>query len=60
MDLWFYITLIIGISLLHNGYEKKKKYELKGKEIELRQKEIELEMKQLDIAKQGENLLEKE
>jgi hypothetical protein len=44
----FYLTIIIGFSLLYYGYVKKKDNELKMKEIELEERKIELEMKKLD------------
>ena len=53
MDWWFYLTIIIGLSLLYYGYENKKKYDLKSKtmelEHELKMKELELEQKRLDV-----------
>ncbi len=53
MDWWFYITIVIGLSLLYYGYENKQKYELKRKTIELEHdlkiKEMELEQKKLDL-----------
>lgn len=53
MDWWFYITIIIGLSLLYYGHENKKKYELQRKamelEHELKIKEIELEQKKVDL-----------
>jgi hypothetical protein len=52
----FYLTIIIGFSLLYYGYVKKKDSELKMKEIELEEKKIELEMKKLDQDKTN-NLL---
>lgn len=47
MDLWFYITIIVGFSLIYYGYDKKKSYELRAKEIELEQKKIDLEMEKI-------------
>jgi uncharacterized membrane protein len=44
----FYLTIIIGCSLLYYGYVKKIDNELKMKEIELEEKKLELEMKKLD------------
>ncbi|WP_175384321.1 hypothetical protein [Bacillus sp. FJAT-27225] len=44
MDLWFYITIIVGLSLLYYGYENKKKYDIKLKQIELEEKKLDLEM----------------
>ena len=54
LDWLFYLTIIIGFSLLYYGYENKKKYEVKIKEIELEQKKLDLEMKKLEngISKQ--------
>ena len=53
MDWWFYITIIIGLSLLYYGHENQKKYELKRKTMELEHelqiKEMELEHKRLDL-----------
>lgn len=56
MDFAFYVTVIIGFSLIYYGYVKKKDVELKKKEIELEEKKIELEMKKLekDPGKQDE------
>lgn len=48
LDLWFYITVIVGMSLLYYGYENKKKYNLKEKELELEHKKIDLEIKKLE------------
>ncbi len=55
LDWWFYITIIIGLSLLYYGYENKNKYLLKIKEIELEQKKLDLEMKKIEkgISKQN-------
>lgn len=53
MDWWFYITIIIGFSLLYYGHENQKKYELQRKtmelEHELKIKEMDLEQKKLDL-----------
>lgn len=48
LSFWFYITIIIGFSLIYYGYDKKKSYELKGKEIELEQKKVDLEIKKFE------------
>ena len=48
MDFYFYLTIIIGFSLIYYGYVKKKDNELKIKEIELEEKKLELEMKKLN------------
>lgn len=52
MDLFFYITIIVGLSLLYYAYEKKMKYQLKEKEIDLEQKRLDLEIKKLEIKKE--------
>lgn len=41
MDLFFYILLIVAVSLVYYGYVKKKDTDLKIKEIELEEKKIE-------------------
>jgi hypothetical protein len=48
LDFYFYITIIVALSLIYYGYDKKKSYELKGKELELENKKLELEMKKLE------------
>jgi hypothetical protein len=48
LGFYFYLTIIIGCSLLYYGYVKKIDNELKMKEIELEEKKLELEMKKLD------------
>ncbi|MFD2760171.1 hypothetical protein [Lentibacillus juripiscarius] len=60
MDLFFYITVIISLSLLYYGYVKKKDNELKEKEIALEEKKVELEMKKLDHNKEYQEQGEKE
>jgi len=49
MSFSFYITVIIGFSLIYYGYVKKLETNLKMKSIELEEKKIELEMKQLEL-----------
>jgi hypothetical protein len=53
LDWWFYLTIIIGLSLLYYGHENKKKYELKRKTIELEHelaiKKMDLEQKRMDL-----------
>ncbi|WP_095742901.1 hypothetical protein [Sediminibacillus massiliensis] len=49
MDLFFYITIIVGFSLIYYGYVKKSDNDLKKKELELEEKRLELEMKKLEI-----------
>jgi hypothetical protein len=46
LDWWFYITIIIGLSLLYYGHENQKKYELKRKTMEL---EHELQIKEMEL-----------
>ncbi|WP_106496098.1 hypothetical protein [Lentibacillus sp. Marseille-P4043] len=48
MSLWFYVTIIVGFSLIYYGYDKKKSYEFKIAEIELEQKRLDLEMKKIE------------
>jgi len=48
MDLFFYITVIVGFSLIYYGYVKKIDHDLKKKELEIEEKKIELEIKKLD------------
>ncbi|MGP4069988.1 hypothetical protein [Halobacillus sp. B29] len=48
MNLFFYITIIVGFSLIYYGYVKKIDNDLKKKELEIEEKKIELEIKKLD------------
>ncbi|WP_200816578.1 hypothetical protein [Halobacillus sp. Marseille-P3879] len=48
MDLFFYITIIVALSLIYYGYDKKKSYELKVKEVELEYQRLEIEKLKLD------------
>ncbi|WP_193751446.1 hypothetical protein [Bacillus coahuilensis] len=51
MDIFLFVIIIVGISLIYAAYEKKKGIELKMKKMELETKKIELEiarMKQQD------------
>ncbi|MCA1010547.1 hypothetical protein [Halobacillus halophilus] len=48
MDFFFYITIIVGFSLIYYGYGKKIDNDLKKKELEIEEKKIELEIKRLD------------
>ncbi|PFG12250.1 hypothetical protein [Bacillus sp. es.036] len=48
MGLFFYLTIVIGISLIYYGYVKKTEKDIKMKELELEAKKIELEMKKLE------------
>lgn len=52
LDLFFYITIIVGLSLIYYGYVKKQDNDVKKKQIELEEKKIELEMKKLDLSKE--------
>ncbi len=51
LDLFFYITLIVGFSLIYYGYVKKTDNDLKKKELELEEKKVELEIKKLEHSK---------
>ncbi|MGP4074685.1 hypothetical protein [Halobacillus sp. K22] len=53
MDLFFYITIIVGFSLIYYGYVKKIDNDLKKKELEIEEKKLELEMKKIDHEKNG-------
>ncbi|MDV2686064.1 hypothetical protein RYX56_16980 [Alkalihalophilus lindianensis] len=48
MDLFFYITIIVALSLMYYAYDKKKSYEIRRLEVELEHKKVELEMKKID------------
>ncbi|GGF13942.1 hypothetical protein GCM10010954_10870 [Halobacillus andaensis] len=48
MDVFFYITIIVALTLMYNAYEKKKSYEVKAKEIELEHKKVEVEKLRLE------------
>lgn len=48
MDFYFYVTVIIGFSLIYYGYIKKIEIDLKMKELEIKEKQIELETKILE------------
>ncbi|MFZ0370478.1 MAG: hypothetical protein WAM07_12865 [Halobacillus sp.] len=48
MGLFFYITIIVGFSLIYYGYVKKIDNDLKKKELEIEEKKIELEIKKVD------------
>ena len=52
MDLFFYITIIVGLSLIYYGYVKKQDNDLKKKQLELEEKKIELEIRKLDHSKE--------
>ncbi|MFJ7934973.1 hypothetical protein [Sporosarcina sp. NPDC096371] len=52
MDFLFYITLIVGFSLIYYGYIKKTDNDLKKKELELEEKKVELEMKKIEYSKE--------
>lgn len=49
MDLWFYITVIVALSLIYYGYDKKKSYELQEKKVELEYLRLEIEMKKVEM-----------
>ncbi|UCZ52615.1 hypothetical protein LGQ02_17665 [Bacillus shivajii] len=54
MDLFFYITVIVALSLIYYGYKHKAELSLKEKEIELEAKKVDLESKKLDFAKKNQ------
>ncbi|MFC0471742.1 hypothetical protein ACFFHM_14870 [Halalkalibacter kiskunsagensis] len=54
MDFGLFVIILVALSLIHYGYDKKKSYQLKEKELELEQKKIELEMKKLEHQVQGQ------
>jgi hypothetical protein len=53
LDFFFYITIIVGFSLIYYGYVKKSENDVKKKELELEEKKIELEMKKLELNKRS-------
>jgi len=52
VDFSFYITLIVGFSLIYYGYVRKLDNDLKKKQIELEEKKLELEMKMFEVSKE--------
>jgi hypothetical protein len=60
MDYWFYITIIVGLSLLYYGYENKKKYELKMKQIELEERKLDLEMVKIEAGLVNQDKVEQQ
>ena len=52
MDFFFYITIIVGFSLIYYGYVKKQDNDLKKKQLELEEKKIELEIRRLELNKE--------
>lgn len=59
MDLYFYITIIVGFSLIYYGYVKKIDNDLKKKKLELEEKKVELEMKKIEMSKECQDQGEK-
>lgn len=55
MDIYIASTIIVALSLLYYGYDKKKSYELKEKELELEHKKLELEIIKLNKDMQTHN-----
>ncbi|WP_240508001.1 hypothetical protein [Virgibacillus indicus] len=49
--MFFYITIIVGFSLIYYGYVKKRDYDLKEKELKLEERKVELEMKKIEYGK---------
>lgn len=45
MDFFLCVVVIVGMSLLYDGYTKKKNTEVKLKELELEKRKIDLELK---------------
>jgi len=60
IDFSFYITLIIGFSLIYYGYVRKLDNDLKKKQIELEEKKLELEMRMLEVNKEPQVIHEKQ
>ncbi|MCA0970839.1 hypothetical protein LCM20_09575 [Halobacillus litoralis] len=48
MGLFFYMTIVVGLSLMYYAYVKKLDNDVKKQELQLEEKKIELEMKKLD------------
>lgn len=44
---FFYVTIIVAMSLLYHGYLKKKEFDLKMKEVDLEQSKVELELERV-------------
>ncbi|WP_273851869.1 hypothetical protein [Guptibacillus spartinae] len=49
MGLFFYLTIVVGFSLIYYGYVKKTERDIKMKELDLEAKKVELEMKRLEF-----------
>ncbi|MDV2883670.1 hypothetical protein RYX45_00655 [Alkalihalophilus pseudofirmus] len=50
-DMYLFIIVIIALSLIYNGYKRKKNYDIKRLELELEHKKIDLETKKIDYAR---------
>ncbi|WLR59056.1 hypothetical protein [Guptibacillus hwajinpoensis] len=59
MGIFFYLTIVVGFSLIYYGYVKKTEKDIKMKELELEAKKIELEIKKLDYRKDSSEREEK-
>lgn len=59
LDFFFYITIIVGLSLIYYGYVNKSDNEVKKKKLEVEEKKIELEMKKLELANREKEEREK-
>ncbi|WP_377890503.1 hypothetical protein [Alkalihalobacillus sp. R86527] len=56
MGLFFYLTIVIGCSLIYFGFVKKTERDIKMKELELEAKKVELEMKKLENCQDSSEL----
>ncbi|MBN8208136.1 hypothetical protein JI666_05200 [Bacillus sp. NTK071] len=59
MGLFFYLTIVIGFSLIYYGYVKKTERDIKMKELDLEAKKVELEMKKLEYRQYSSEIEEK-
>ncbi len=59
LNLYFYITIIIGFSLIYYGYVRKIDNDLKKKKLEIEEKKIELEIKKLELGLESKDHGEK-
>ena len=48
MGLFFFLAIIVGLSLMYYAYVKKLENDLKKKELEVEEKKLELEIKKLE------------
>lgn len=59
LGLFFYLTIVIGFSLIYYGYVKKTERDIKMKELDLEAKKVELEMKKLEYRQYSSEIEEK-